>query len=830
MRFPYKNRFVISSIQYLVIAIAFFVVSAVYFTPTIFEGKVLHQADVAGASGTGRDALLYKEKTGDVSYWTNSLFGGMPTYQISPSYPSTDGISRLEKVLTLRFPFNLLTGDSWLLFALMVGFFIFMRSMNVSKMLSAIGAFMWSFSSYFIILIVAGHIWKLETLAFVPPTIAGLIWAYRGNYFKGLIVMSVFATIQIFGNHIQMSYYFAFAMFFIAVAFIYEGIRKNEYKHILKATSVCILAGVIAIAANATNLYHTYTFSKETMRGGSQLAQSENNSNKKGLSTDYITQWSYGKAETLTLLIPNLYGGGSAPIDKNIDIDEDEDVNINFKEYLKAMPSYWGDQPFTVGPVYVGAFVLMLFILGCFAIKGPIKWALLALTLLSILLSWGHNFIPLTQFFIDYIPLYSKFRAVSSILVIAEFTIPTLAIMALSDFIKSPKTFVNENKNYIILSLLFTVGLSLIILVFPRLFFDFMSSQEKQFLNDNLGNVLYSDLYNQLAILRQKLLISDIIRSILVICLSLLPLLYYYYKENNKRLVIVLVGLISFVDLWGVDKRYLNYDSFEEPIDVERNANPETYADRMISEDKDPHFRVINLAVSPFNDATTSYRHRSVGGYSAVKLQRFQDIIDYELLKRFPSPVLDMLDVRYFIVPDSATGTRAVFNPNAYGSAWLPDSIIWVKSAKEEMDLINKSHNLKSIAIIDYVANSVCIKDFKTISDSSDYVKIDTYLPNSATYDVSLKSDRFCVFSEIYYPDGWEMYAGDKKIEIVRTDYLLRGANLPKGNYKLKMYFKPKSIKTTEAISRTAVITIIILILCFVMIYTRKNFVSNKTE
>lgn len=815
-------------VHYLIVISVFFVVSVVYFSPTIFDGKVLHQADVAGASGTGRDALIHKEKTGDVSYWTNSLFGGMPTYQISPSYPSTEGISRLEKFLTLRFPLNLLSGDSWLLFALMIGFFIFMRSMNISKMLSVSGALLWTFSSYFLILIVAGHIWKLETIAFVPPTIAGVVWVYRGKYFKGLVVMSIFATIQIFGNHIQMSYYFAFVMLAIVLAFIIDGIRKHQYHHILRASSLCVMAGAIAIAANATNLYHTYAFSKQTMRGGSVLSDKSGGQNKDGLSSDYITQWSYGKVETLSLLIPNIHGGGSSPIGNSVDVDASNEVNPNFKEYIKKMPSYWGEQPFTVGPVYVGAFVFMLFILGCFSVKGPIKWALLFVTILSVLLGWGRNFMPLTQFFIDYIPLYSKFRAVSSILVIAEFTIPALAILALSEFFKDPKTYVKNNRKYILFSVSLSIGVSVIILLLSGVFFDFVSSSEKRFVTDNLGNPLYKDLYDQLAMLRKSLLVSDSIRTIVIIVVSLIPLYYYYKRERNVKIVIAVVSVISFADLWSVDKRYLNNDSFEYPMDVEQKANPETYADKMIAQDTDPHYRVMNLAVDTFNDATTSYRHRSIGGYSAVKLQRYQDMIDYELRKRFPSPVLNMLDVKYFIVPDSITGTKAILNPNAYGSAWLPDSIVFVNSPDEEMSAINSMDNLRNVAIIDR-GNNDLKENYNIVPDSLDIVELKEYSPNKAVYNVNLKNERFCVFSDIYYPDGWELYADDKEIPIVRTNYLLRGAELPKGKYQLKMSFQPKSIKMTEAISRTAVIVMVIILFSYIMVYTRKNFIKTES-
>lgn len=823
------NRILRTILIYAAIVVTFAAITIVYFYPTVIEGKSLNQPDVIGASGTGRDAVEYTNETGKISYWTNSLFGGMPTYQISPSYPSSKGLQRVEKLLTLQFPFNILSGDSWLIFALLIGFFIFMRSLNISKMLSLLGAIAWAFSSYFIILVAAGHIWKLETLAFIPPTIAGLVWTFRKKYLLGLVVMSIFASLQIFGNHVQMTYYFAFVMVFIVIAFIIDSIKKKDYKHVTKSLAICILAGLIALAANATNLYHTYTFSKQTMRGGSELATTNNNKENNGLSLDYITQWSYGKAETLTLLIPNTFGGASVPLGsiKNVKIN---DIEPELQQYVTNSSAYWGDQPFTAGPVYVGAFVVFLFLCGVISVKGPLKWALVIATLFSITLSWGHNLMWLTKLFVYYMPLYNKFRAVSSILVIAEFTIPTLAIMALTQFLKDPKGYVRQYKKAIITSVVFTFGVLLLLWLGAELFFSFLSNQEMQIMKENFTNPIYTKVFGSIAKVRAGLLFSDAKRSILIILLSLAPLLYYYLYEKKKTLVVSLVAIITLGDLFFVDKRYLNYDSFKDVGSIISEANPETMADRQLAQDKDLHYRVLNMSVNTFNDATTSYRHRSIGGYSAAKLQRYQDIIDSCLSGYSLSPaVLGMLDTKYIIVPDSTYGNRAELLGNNYGAAWFAKQINWVANAKEEMAFVKNATDLKNVAVIDQRFKDTIENLDLSSSDSTDFIHLDEYLPNKASYTVHLSSPRLCVFSDIYYPQGWYLNVDNKNIPIVRANYILRAAVLPKGDYKATMQFYPVSIRTTEAIATAAMLLLVILVIYFIMVLT-KNKISNRNN
>lgn len=812
----------------LLIILFFLVVTIIYFKPSIFDDKALNQADVAGTAGNGRDTKLYEEQTGEKSYWTNSLFSGMPTYQIAPSYPSNQGIFTLEKIISFRAPIELLKGDSWLLFSMMLGFFIFMRSLNISKMLSILGSIAWAFSSYFIILFIAGHLWKLEALCFIPPTIAGLIWLYRGDYLKGLVITSIFATLQIYGNHIQMSYYFAFVMLFIAVAFIIDALKKKNYKHIIKASSLLILSGAIAILANSTSLYHTYKYSKETMRGGSELKSKEQKQNDGGLSNEYITQWSYGKAETFSLLVPNIHGGVSEPL--YVDSEKKlEQVNPNIRQYVAEMSSYWGEQPFTAGPVYVGAFIFIMFIISLFIVKSPIKWALVFATIFSILLSWGHNFSTLTDFFIAYIPLYNKFRAVSSILVIAEFTIPTLAIMGLCKFFENPKLVWNENKKYIILSVSLVVIIILFFATIPAAFFDFLSQREIDILKENISNPIYNEVFSALAQVRKSLLVDDAIRSLIFIGLSLSILVFYFKNSRYKILSIVLLILVNIIDLVGISTRYLSWGDFQEKTAINSQITQMTPIDIRILEDKDPHYRVLNLSVNTFNDASTSYHHRSVGGYSAVKMQRYQDLIDRELSRRIPSPVYDMLDVKYIIAPDSTKRISLNTNPNHYGAAWFANNIKWVEDANEEMDNLSMAENLKDLAIIDKRFAGKIDQNKIGVADISDFIRLEKYNVKEIEYKVRLSSPRLAVFSEIYYPDGWTLSIdnSDEKLDIVRANYVLRAALLPKGEYTLRMKFSPETIKISEMIAYSAIIAMMIFVISFLMIKIRKSDDKN---
>ncbi len=778
----------------------FAVISLAFFSPAIWEGRDLFQQDVAGASGTAQDVRDYEAKTGEHAYWTNSLFGGMPMYQISPSYPSLKVLKLAQDSYTLKFPLNLMPSYSWLLFAMLVGFFIFMQSLGVKRWAAFLGAVFWAFSSYFIILIDAGHIWKLMVLAFIPPTIGGIIYTYKGHFLKGGIITAFFAALQLMSNHVQMSYYFAFLIVFILIAFLIEALRKQELKRFIYASLTTLVAAVLAISMNISNLYHTYEYSKESMRGGSDLAPKTEQAKEGGLDKAYITQWSYGKAETFTLLVPNVYGGATAYIGQDKDLIQK--VEPQYRQALSGMNQYWGDQPFTSGPVYVGSFALFLFILGLFIVRTPIKWALLAGTLLSILLSWGHNLMWLTDLFIDYFPLYNKFRTVSSILVVAEFTIPCLGVLALVEFIKAPKEIIKNYSSAIFIALLSTLGLALLFALVPSMFFDFMSDQEIANYRQFMIEPRYAALFDALKGLRAEVVSSDAWRSVVVIVVSLLPCALFYFGKIKKELCLALVLVISFVDLWSVDKRYLNDRKFVDMKRIEAMAKPKTSADELISQDKDPHFRVYNMSLNSFNDATTSAKHRSIGGYHAAKLSRYNDLIEHQIVKGNRG-VLNMLDVRYIIQSDKEGNYFSLKNSDAFGAVWFVDSIIEVESPEEVM-LALSDEDLKKQAVIEKADLPEEIElNLQKPTENSE-IKLETYTPDRATYTASCQKKSFAVFSEIYYPKGWHLLLDGAEVPIIRTNYTLRGAFIPAGEHKLEMFFKPQSLVLTETISMVA--------------------------
>ena len=810
------------------VIILFVFLALAYFAPAVFEGRELFQQDVAGASGNASDVYRYMESSGEFSYWTNSLFGGMPMYQIAPSYPSVGIIRGIQDVLTLQWPFCLLPGYSWLLFAMLGGFYLFMRALRVDRIPSVLGAIMWTFSSYFIILITAGHIWKLMTLAFIPPTIAGIIHSYRGRYLLGGAMTALFAALQILSNHVQMSYYFAFLIVFIILGYFVEAVREKKFRPFIFASLVTLFSGLIALGINSSNLYHTYEYGQETTRGGSELTplpsadgQKQVEANAKGLDKEYITAWSYGKAETFTLLVPNLYGGASEYLGN--DPEAIESVPAEFKEIIGGMNHYWGDQPFTAGPVYVGAFVLFLFVLGVIKVQGPLKWALLGGTIFSIALAWGHNMMWLSDLFIDYVPLYNKFRTVSSILVVAEFTIPALAVLALVQFVREPKAFL-EDKVALYVSLGLTLLPCFVLWLIPQSVLALMSGQEQEMFRQAMGRsqLPVTAIMASLKEVRAGIVSADALRSAVIIVLSLVPCFLYAQGKLKKVPLFALLGLITLADLWLVDKRYLHDDLFIPKESVEAQARPVTAVDKAIAQDTDPHYRVMNLAVNSFNDATTSANHRSVGGYHAAKLRRYQDLIERQLAQQNPE-VYNMLDTRYFIFADKDRGLMYQRNPDAFGPAWFVDDIHWVASADEEMAGLD-STALRHTALVDkrfsselqgYKAatKSLASTDSLAAPSSQASVKLLTYTPSMAKYQVTTDEPRLLVFSEIYYPHGWHLTLdGKQELPIVRANYVLRAAYIPQGTHELTMTFDPASIHRTELIAEISTGLLVLLL------------------
>ena len=808
----------------------FAVISYAYFFPADIEGRILYRHDSSAGRGAGQEASVYHEQTGKTTRWTNATFGGMPTYQTAPSYKSTDGLGKLVKAYHLWLPENV-----WYLFVYLLGFYILLRAFDFRWYLAALGSVVWAFSSYFLIIIAAGHIWKVMALAYLPPMIAGLVLAYRGRYLWGLIVTAIFAAFEVNANHVQMTYYDLFVIFFMVLAWLAEAVKKKQMAHFWKATAACAVGAALGICINISNLYHTWQYGQESMRGKSELVKKNAaNQTSSGLDRDYITQWSYGIGETWTLLIPNTKGGASFPLVMNKTAMEHADNN--YIQIYQQLTQYWGEQPGTSGPVYVGAFVLMLFILGLFIVKGPMKWALLAATVLSILLSWGRNFMGFTDFFLDYMPMYAKFRTVASILVIAEFTIPLLAMLAL-------KQVVEENNlktlgKPLVLSFGLTAGFCALFALMPSLFFsDFVSSAELHAMSQIPADQL-NPLLDNLREMRRAMFTADCWRSFWIIVIGAGILLLYLTKKMKATYAVGAILVLCLIDMWQVDKRYLNDEMFVEKS--QRDApQPMTATDKQILQDKSLDYRVLNLASNTFNENETSYYHKSIGGYHAAKLRRYQEMIDAyiapEMQKLMPAiadaqgdmtkvagdslyPVLNMLNTKYVIMPLQGGQTVPIQNPYAYGNAWFVDKVNYVDNANQEIDMIGKL-NLRHEAVAD--------KKFQqqlgaAVDQENAVVTIKSYEPNHLTYDVQSDKGGVVVFSEIYYP-GWTATIDGQPAELGRVNYILRALNVKAGQHQVELSFHPKSVERTETIAYVAFVLLLLSVAAVVFVEWKKQ-------
>ena len=692
--------------------------------------------------------------------------------------------------------------------------------------------------------------------------------AYRGKYLWGLFVTALFTAFEIFANHVQMTYYYLFIIFFMVVAYLVDAIRKKQMAHFLKATGVCALGALIGVSINLSNLYHTWEYSKESMRGKSELVKQRSaNQTDSGLERDYITQWSYGVDETWTLLVPNTKGGASVPLAQSETAMQKADPQ--FMEVYQQLGQYWGDQPMTSGPVYVGAFVLMLFFLGALIVKGPIKWALVAATYLSVMLSWGHNFMGLTDFFIDYMPMYAKFRTVASILVIAEFTIPLLAMLALKELIEHPEVlqekltmrdklpvtifvswlsvFARKKRDYILISFLMTAGIALAFALMPTAFFsDFVSQNEMRALSQ-IPQEYLNPLLANLRQMRIAVFTADCWRSFFIILIGSAFLMAFIYRKLNAKAMVGLICVLCLVDMWQIDKRYLNDGMFVEKS-VRENPIQMTATDKQILQDKTEcgNYRVLNFASNTFSENETSYFHKSLGGYHPAKLRRYQEMIERYIQPQMQKamtaiveaggdmtkvngdsiyPVISMLNAKYFVMPLNGGQTVPIMNPYAYGVAWFVDKVSFVDNANQEMDLMAK---------IDLRHEAVADKKFArqignaTKQDGNSLVTITSYQPNELTYDVNSDKGGVVVFSEVYYP-GWTATVDGQPVEMGRVNYILRAINVKPGKHKVVLTFKPATVTTTETIAYIGYsLLVVILLLLVYREYRRRK--AGKTE
>ena len=845
------------------VAIAIFlVISFAYFATPISEGLVLGGHDTVASIGCGREQLAHLAETGERSRWIGTMFSGMPTYQIAPSYDSGKLLDVVYAVYSLG-----TTGVLSYVFLYLLGFYILLRCFSVKPLLAGVGAVAWAFSSYFFIIIAAGHIWKVMTLALIPPTIAGVILCYRGKLLWGGVLVTLFTALQIMTNHIQMSYYFCFLMALIVICYgvsaVKNGAGELNLKKWLKATAVVVVAGIAGVLANLPTLYHTYAYSKESMRGKAELTPLPSSKQEvtDGLERDYITQWSYGIDETLTLLIPEFKGGGSRSILEREGVEKLEGYNdfrtnayqfqqmTGGKAYPPGIMEYWGDQPFTVGPVYVGAAICFLFVLGMFYVGGPVKWALILATLLSFLFAWGKNLMPVTDFFIDYLPMYNKFRTVSSALVVAEFTFPLLAMLALAKVLKSPDTLFGTKAGRLGMGVAtaLTTGLCLLLAFVPSVAGDCLSQNDAQTLGAMNGwgfpAQLTSGLKTAIVSMHHDILSASALNSGLI-CLAVSIMLWLWAKKRVPAWAVVgVIGVVTLVDMWKVNKNYLNDDSFADPV-VQLNDFAKTPADIQILADTSLSYRVANLSGgSPFNETTneTSYYHKSIGGYHAAKLHRYQDLIDRHLNRELSdftkalgaaagditsikmdsiAPVLNMLNTKYFIFGKKQQAF-AVENIYHNGNGWFVDTLDFVANADKEMAALY-GMDTKHEAVADERFRSVL--ETQTLGQGT--VELTHYAPNEMHYKVQSEAGGVVVFSEIYYP-GWTATIDGEAVELGRVNYVLRALRVPAGTHDIKMEFRPTSISTTTGIAYFAICGILGLFLVAIVVAIRK---IRKTE
>lgn len=819
--------------------VLFALISFAYFVPASLDGRILFQHDASAGRGMGHEQQTYFERTGERTRWTNSVFGGMPTYQTAPSYKSTDALSKVMDAYHLWLPENV-----WYVFAYLLGFYILLRAFDFRQELAVLGSIIWAFSSYFFIIIAAGHIWKVMALAYLPPMIAGLVLAYRGKYLWGFILTALFTAFEVKANHVQMTYYYLFVVLFMVIAYLVQAIKNKQLLHFGKATAVCAAAACLGICMNLSNLYHTWEYSKESMRGKSELVKANTaNQTNSGLERDYITQWSYGIGETWTLLIPNAKGGASVPLSQNETAMKKADPN--FIQIYQQIGQYWGEQPGTSGPVYVGAFVLMLFILALFIVKGPMKWALLAATVLSVLLSWGKNFMPLTNFFIDYMPMYAKFRTVASILVIAEFTIPLLAMLGLKKILDTP-SILNKQIKYVYISFGLTAGFCLLFALMPSVFFsNFVSAQELEAMR-SIPAEYQGQLIANLREMRQAIFTDDCWRSFFIIVIGTFLLLLYRANKLKKSAFVGLVIVLCLVDMWQVNKRYLNDSMFVEKS-VRDNPIEMTPTDQQILQTKELDYRVLNLATSTFNENETSYFHKSIGGYHPAKLRRYQEMIETYIAPEMEklmksifeaqgdmtklngdsiSPVLNMLNTKFFIMPLQGGQTVPLKNPYAFGNAWFVDKVTYVNNANEELDMVGKL-NLRAEAVADKkfrdVLGSSCEQDHHA------QVTMKTYEPNQLTYEVESAKGGVLVFSENYYPE-WTATVDGKEVPVGRVNYILRAIQVKPGKHQVVLSFFPKSVDRTETVAYIAFALLVICILLGIGLEIRQRKTGATTQ
>lgn len=821
------NKTILTKFTPHIVAILLFTVISFFYFKPVLEGKQLIGHDTESWMCMAKETLDHNETHDDVTLWTNSMFGGMPTYQISMTQPY-NLIKYVEDAIQV-YP-----NTVYNLMLYLIGFYILLLAFRVNPWLAIVGAIAFSFASYNFIIIVAGHNSKAITIAYMAPLIGGVFMAFRRNKLIGSIITALFLSLAVRANHVQILYYTLFILIFFGIVEFIYSLKNKEIKSFLQSAGMVIAAAIVALGMNATSLITTYEYSQYTMRGKSNGLTVDAQNAQQGLNKDYITQWSYGVGETMTLLIPNFRGGASAA---TLDASTETGQKIksfgvpNVDNFMKEtqLPLYWGDQPGTSGPVYLGAIVIFLFVLGFFLVDKRILWWLVPMIILTLMLSWGRNFMWLTNIFIDYVPMYNKFRTVSMTLVATGFGITLIALLALKEALDS-KTDKKKLLRSIFISAGITGGIALLFAIIPSLAGSFVSPGDAQLSGD------YVFLKETLPLDRAAMLRSDAFRSLAFILLATFVLWLYAKEKLKSTVAIAFFGILFLADLLPVAKRYLNDDNFARKRRIETLIEP-TAADNMILQDKS-QYRVLDANVNIFNDAKPSYFHKNIGGYHAAKLRRYQELINMQIepeigqlfgafghAKAFSdiAPTLDslgvlnMLNMKYVIYNKDAA---PLVNPYANGNAWFVNNVRIAENADQEMKLVGEI-DTKHEMVVDKEFASVVLA--KTTPDTTAHISLKSYLPNHLVYEFESKTDQMAVFSEVYYDKGWNAYINGQKVDYVRANYLLRAMPLKAGKYDVEFKFEPVSYSLGNTIALSSSVALILSLLGFALLQWKKS-------
>jgi hypothetical protein len=812
MTFNFKQ-----ALPHLIAILCFYLFTVAYFTP-LFQGKAIRQSDVSQFKGMSQEIVKHREQYGEEPLWTNSMFGGMPAYQISVKQPN-NWMPVFDKVFKGFF----LPGPSVYFFTCMVSAYILMLVLGLEGWLAAMGALAFALSTYFLIIIEAGHNTKAGAISYMPAVLAAFIMTYRGRQMLGAALAALFVGLELSQNHLQISYYLFLAIGLYVLFEFIESVRNKNIVPFAKSSVLLAIACILAVGPNITNILMTQEYGKSSTRGTSELTNDKENKTT-GLDRDYITGWSFDKSEVLTLLIPNYFGGASGVIGN--DKDAMKAVDPEMRQYVGNINQYWGNQPFTSGPTYAGAIICFLFVLALFFVEGPLKWGLLIATILSITLSWGKNFMGLTNFFLDYFPGYNKFRSVTMILVIAELTMPVLALVGLKKIIDKP-SLIKEKAKFFYISFALTGGFALLVWLLPDMFVTCWADGEYENLSKQLQSANWPpaqmDMFmSSVEAARQALLKSDALRSFALVSIAAGLVWAYSTEKLNKNILAISITLISVGELWMVNRRYLNKENFVPKAQMDIPFSPNA-ANSQILQDPDPNFRVFNVTLNPFSDASTSYFHKSIGGYHGAKLKRYQEVIENHLSKN-NSKVINMLNTKYFIAGKEGEEPRAQINPQAMGNAWFVKNYSLAANADSELNALN-TFNPTTTAIVDkrYEAE---LKGFaNNFNDSLAQVKLTSYKANELKYKSSAAQTGLIVFSEIYYQPGWNATIDGKPAPHFRTNYILRGMIVPAGTHEITFKFEPTSYKTGQSIALVSSI----LIFAFLGVMIFLEFRKNKT-